>query len=159
MRYVENYPNYKVSTTGEVWSCKYHKFLKFSFDRRGYARVKLYNESSKCTVLVHRLVGIAFIPNPSGKRTINHKDGVKSNNNVSNLEWATDSENAIHAFNTGLRKAPKQKSRKLSREEVLSVRKLYFENHEKQRDIAIKYGMNQRAIWAVIHKKTYKEII
>ena len=51
---------------------------------------------------VHRIVANAFIPNPENKRTVNHIDCDKSNNHVSNLEWATYSENAIHAHANGL---------------------------------------------------------
>lgn len=55
--------------------------------------------------LVHRLVAMAFIPNPENKRTVNHKDGVGINNHVSNLEWATDSENNQHAYDVLGRKS------------------------------------------------------
>ena len=52
---------------------------------------------------VHRAVAKAFIPNPDNKPMVNHKDGDKLNNNACNLEWATCSENHLHAFDTGLR--------------------------------------------------------
>jgi hypothetical protein len=68
----------------------------------GYLFVALWKNNKGITHLVHRMVAEAFIPNPDRKPFINHKDGVKTNNNVENLEWCTKSENAIHAFRMGL---------------------------------------------------------
>ena len=68
----------------------------------GYSNVRLSKDGKAKTMKVHRLVGLAFIPNPNNKRTINHEDGNKSNNNVLNLSWCTHSENTQHAYNTGL---------------------------------------------------------
>lgn len=73
----------------------------------GYKSVCLCKNGTHKTCLVHILVAKAFIPNPFNKRTVNHKDCNKSNNCVSNLEWATDSENIKHAYMHGLKKSPK----------------------------------------------------
>jgi len=64
-----------------------------------YSRVKGHNNTSKAS---HILIASAFIPNPENKPYVNHIDGIKNNNIVSNLEWVTQSENMIHAHKTGL---------------------------------------------------------
>lgn len=71
---------------------------------KGYARLQLAKDGDTQNYMVHRLVAEAFIPNPFQKPLVNHKNGVKTDNRVDNLEWATDSENQIHAYETGLRK-------------------------------------------------------
>ena len=65
-------------------------------------RVSLWKDKKAKSFLVHRLVAMAFLPNPENKATVNHKDGTPRNNHVTNLEWATYKENNNHAFNTGL---------------------------------------------------------
>lgn len=82
----------------------YPKFLSPTLGNNGYFTVFLVCGEKKERLLVHRLVAMAFLPNPEDKRTINHKNGVKTDNIVENLEWATDMENIRHAFDTGLNK-------------------------------------------------------
>ena len=66
---------------------------------RGYLTVMLTIETGKQKrPYIHRLVAETFIPNPKNKRTINHKNGIKSDNRVKNLEWATQSENVKHSY-------------------------------------------------------------
>lgn len=78
------------------------KQLKPGIDKYGYERVVLTKDGIRKTYLVHKLVALAFIPNVENKTTINHIDGNKRNNNVSNLEWATEKENQIHKWKNGL---------------------------------------------------------
>lgn len=83
------------------------KILKLKPNRRGYIRVHLSIKNIKFQVSAHRLVALSFIPNPDNKPHINHKNGVKDDNRIENLEWVTCSENNFHAHRTGL--APKKR--------------------------------------------------
>lgn len=87
---------YQVSNMGNVRrSGKVHKART---NRDGYIEIKLSLNGEKKNHSIHRLVAIAFIPNPENKSTVNHKDGNKQNNIVTNIEWMTRSENMLHAY-------------------------------------------------------------
>lgn len=80
------------------------KILKQKNHRNGYKMISFFINKSCLYKTVHRLVALAFIPNPENKETINHKNGIKWDNRVENLEWATYSENGIHAYSVLNRK-------------------------------------------------------
>lgn len=96
------FSNYTVSESGEVMRVG-SKVLNQHKKEDGYITVSIYSDDKKHTTLrVHRLVALAFIPEIEGKPHVNHKDGNKENNHVSNLEWVSRSENMLHAHETGL---------------------------------------------------------
>ena len=100
---IEGYPLYEVSTFGRVRNRNSKKILSPAICKNtGYKKVNLWNKGYDKTHSIHRLVAEAFIPNPNNKRLVNHIDCDKTNNHISNLEWATDSENMKHAFANGL---------------------------------------------------------
>ena len=86
---------YEVSDLGRVKSLGYgkEKILKPGKTRGGYLYVNLHKDGQRKTITVHRLVATAFISNPTNLETINHKDEVKTNNTVSNLEWMSHKDN------------------------------------------------------------------
>lgn len=102
---------YMVSNTGNVKRIKafgtkkssnYIGVLEFHIGSHGYKTVCLSTPNFSKKFLIHRLVAMTFISNPSGKSQVNHIDGNKLNNQVNNLEWVTPSENIQHAYDTGL---------------------------------------------------------
>ena len=100
------YPNYEVSSEGRVKKKSSGKILTATDDSRGYPAVTILDSNGQHTKNVHRLVAETFLDNPYNKRTVNHKDGNKRNNHISNLEWNTMSENIKHTYNNGLKRRP-----------------------------------------------------
>lgn len=99
---------YEVSNFGVVrrkdgkYKYKNRTHIKPYINSKGYYCVNLYQNGKVHKYLAHRLVGLAFIPNPNNYPIINHIDGNPLNNHESNLEWCTQSHNIKHAWDTGL---------------------------------------------------------
>jgi len=118
---------YSVSNFGNVKSLNY---LNQKYERQlvpikhhgGYLVVHL---GSSCIKMIHTLVANTFIPNPYGKKFVNHIDGNKHNNHVSNLEWVTSKENINHAIKTGL-KDPHKNNHPKGRDVVNSRKVLQY---------------------------------
>jgi hypothetical protein len=99
---ITEYPNYEISSYGNVRNSKTGKILSLCSDTGGYLKVSLYGPHDKKSFKVHRLVAIHFVDNPDNKPTVDHIDNDRTNNNAINLRWATSQE---QARNTGLSKA------------------------------------------------------
>lgn len=98
---VSNYGRIRRKKRGLARDRKYadeYSYPKFYKEKGGYYRVNFFVNDKRTVFLVHRLVAIEWIPNPMNKAEVNHKDGNKSNNHVSNLEWNTKSENQYHSY-------------------------------------------------------------
>lgn len=100
---------FKPSKNLKLQDNKGYKCIRFSFNGKGVSRE------------VHRLVAIAFIPNPENKKCVNHIDGNPSNNHVSNLEWNTYSENNKHAYDNKLKVAKRLGENKCSKKVIDTV--------------------------------------
>ena len=100
---IKSLPRYVNNHTGKILIKE--KILAQRPDKKGYMRIDLNDSKGKKHFYgVHRLVMMAFAPNPLNKPQVNHIDGNKSNNNLENLEWCTNGENQKHAYKNGLNK-------------------------------------------------------
>lgn len=120
---------------------------KYSTDSDGYLRVSFSINGNKKTKRIHRLVAELFIKNPMNKRTVNHKNGIKTDNRSSNLEWATRLENNRHAQSTGL--IPY----KLTRSQVLKIKKMVLVDREKQKHVAVIFNINPCHVSRIVNEK------
>lgn len=148
---------YAVSFDGYVYSLNYHrtgfmKILKAKYDKDGYLEVGLYNNRKKKYYRVHRLIALAFVPNPKKFPQVNHKDGVKDNNWFSNLEWVTSSENIKHSFTVlgKSQKGEKNNASKLTNSIVAEIWKL--KNKKTQKEIAMLYNTTDDTV-GMIHRQ------
>ena len=87
------------------------RFIKFAFDK-GYYRASLFDNGKRNNLkAVHRVIAQTFIPNPENKKCVNHINGIKTDNRIQNLEWATYSENELHSYRVLGKKAKNQYSK------------------------------------------------
>ena len=157
---IKGYENYLISDRGRVYNYKYKKFRKLG-NVRGYHQVDLCKNGVMKTLAIHRLVALAFIPNPENKETVNHIDGCKTNNHADNLEWCTQKENVQHSWSNGLVK-PKigvnNSQVKLSEKEVLEIRKLYATGEYTQTALAKMFNVGQTLIGYIINRKLWTHV-
>lgn len=113
--------------------------------KKGYPRVRIGTK----TYFIHRLVAKYFIPNPDNKPQVNHIDGIKTNNHVSNLEWVTNYENRKHAVENGLHFGPKSKLSKQQKRELC----IEYDSGINQYQLSKKYNIAQQTVSRILRSR------
>lgn len=157
MKKIEDFPNYSITRDGRVWSSKRNKFLSPGLAGKGYPMVILWMYGKPYSRLIHRLLALAFIPNPENKSEVNHMDGNKQNNYLNNLEWATPHENRLHAYRLGLAGSGENHHQaKLKQSEVDYIREQYKSGNYTQTRIAKTFGVSTSIISKIINRVKWK---
>jgi hypothetical protein len=145
MKQINDYPNYVIYENGTIYSKKRKKFLKQQLNHKGYPVLKLCNNGISKEFFVHRLIAQHYLPNPNNKPQVNHIDGIKTNNTISNLEWVTSKENINHSWVNGIRKSYPDVSRQnglKSAKKLIDIKtkKVYNSIKEAAKDLNINYS-------------------
>lgn len=154
--------NYYANEDGSIYSEKSKKTLSWQKDKDGYAKVQLMSDDGKRhRYSVHRLILENFKPVENmDKMQVNHIDGNKWNNKLSNLEWVTCSENNKHAHKIGLKsqKGEKNNATKLTEEQVKLIIQMLLEKKYTQKQIGLKFDVSEDVIGAIKNKRNWKHL-
>lgn len=138
------------------------RWLKLQHDSYGYFRVQLTHPTrGPKNHKIHRLVAEAFISNPRKAGTVNHKNGIKTDNRVENLEWLTNKENVQHGWKLGLIKQEKGEQHpnsKLTETQVRRIRSVDIPSGLSRNKTASKYGVSKGLINAIVARRAWKHI-
>lgn len=156
---IEYEKNYIVFPTGVILNL-HGKEISGSVGKDGYRQVILNGKN----INVHRIIGLLFVENPNNYPIINHKNGIKTDNNASNLEWCTYSYNTIHAYKNGFEKkqfGEEHHAHKLTNDKVRYIKKVYQKRDPEFGAIALskKFNVDRTTILDIIKGKTWRNII
>lgn len=153
MKKIKNHKHYYITSDGKVYSnfSGELKRLKTQINSNGYECITL----NKKRYSIHRLVGEYYISNPNNYPQINHKDGNKLNNDISNLEWCTNAQNQLHAWNIGLQQIRNAINCALTQKQADEIRYKYITTNTSQRKLAKEYGVAKTTIADILSGKYY----
>jgi len=159
---IQGYEDYLVSEEGKVFSTKRSEIKEIAQSvQRKYYAVKLRVDGKVVHTFTHRLVAATFIGNPENKEFVNHKDGNKLNNHVSNLEWVTRQENVDHTMLNGLVPAMvgvKNGRAILEEYQVVEIYSRLLQG-EKSADLAKEFGFEKTTIGNIKRRKEWKHVL
>lgn len=159
---------YAVHPSGSIYTCINHQYGFYPTWRKlktrrhkntGYWNSHLQINGKSKTYLLHRIIAICFVPNPDNKPCVNHIDGNRSNNEVSNLEWCTYKENTRHAMKLGTFHVGETVRTSFLKEHQVKEIKSMREQGIKFKDIADSFGVCVGTIESIVYKRSWKHLI
>lgn len=159
-RHIPGYDGYQASDDGQIRRIMDGETLNQYHHDSGYRSVSIYRTQKSRVPLVHRLVALAFLGEPPEGYQVNHKNGDKADNRLSNLEWVTPGENTRHAMKhlgIDVRGANNGMS-KLTAEEVLEIRRLHATGDYTQRELARQFGISFQHANALVLRRFWQHL-
>ena len=163
---IKNFENkYQVSNLGNIRSLNYNrqnicKNVSLTIVGAGYLSFNFCKGGKKIRLSAHRLVAQAFIPNPYNKPDINHKNGIKTDNYIENLEWVTKKENQKHSHVMGLAASQKGENNpfsKLTEKDIYKIREL-FDNGVSGSKIGKMFGITSLYAGRIKNRKVWRHL-
>lgn len=148
---IAGFPKYEVSNTGQVRNRKHNRLMTLRVNHKGYYKIGLKSETEGKAKMkfVHRLVAEAFLPNPDNLPQVNHKNCIKTDNRVENLEWVDGSYNMRHMVANG-----RSTTAKLNVRTASEIRELLLLGASINK-LARKYGVSQKTIYDIQDGKVW----
>lgn len=159
--------SYEVSNYGKVRSIDRYisgrsglvkgQLIHSDLNQKGYPQLRLYKNNTKYVRNQHRLLTLAFIPNPNNLPQVNHIDGDKLNNHISNLEWISNSDNMSHAYKLGLRSSIGENNSncKITDNQVTHI-KLIYNTGKSSKYISEELDIKLHIVRQIISGKSWK---
>lgn len=168
---IPNYSKYEASNLGNIKTFNWkntgqERIMKPALDPNGYYRTVLIRDDGKyATVKVHRIICQTFLENPDEKPAVNHKNFIRNDNRLENLEWCSFKENTVHSFQGDRRKYKGGSScSSLTDEQVIEIRKNYqygkkTKSGKTKKEIAEEYGTTFSVIKNIVQNQNYKHLL
>lgn len=155
-RDLKDFDNYQISNLGRIYSKKRKCCIRVKrIGNSGYYQVRLYKDGRYVYKNLHRLIAETFIPNPNNYRTVNHINGNKLDNRVSNLEWMDECDQQYHALMTGLKRHTMPI---LTKEQIWQCYDFYFKDKLTVKEIAEYFGVRTQQISKLINGQRHKDL-
>ena len=153
---------YLVTKDGRVYSERRNIFLKTFDNGTGYIKLRISIDSKTYNKYLHRMVAEVYIPNPDNKPEVNHKNGIKADCSVDNLEWNTKAENIRHAHDNGLmancgNKGEFNINSKVTETDVLEIYKLK-DSGVQRKDIAKRFPITYNQIGVIVRGDSWSDL-